>query len=48
VRIVAVTNKYNLIMATGEPIVHLNYLVNKNRLTVERDGDGFDWYRSHS
>jgi glyoxylase-like metal-dependent hydrolase (beta-lactamase superfamily II) len=39
-------NKHNLIMATGESIAHLNYLVNKGRLTVERDGGGVDWYRS--
>jgi len=38
---------HNLIMATGESIAHLNYLVNKDRLTVECDGDGVDWYRSH-
>ena len=38
--------KHNLIMATGESIAHLNYLVNQDRITVERDGDGVDWYRS--
>ena len=41
-------NKHNLIMATGESLAHLNYLVNQERLTVERDGDGVDWYRSLS
>ena len=40
--------EHNLIMATGESIAHLNYLVNRDRLTVERDADGVDWYRSHS
>jgi len=39
-------NKHNMIMATGESIAHLNYLINKGRLTVERDGKGVDWYRS--
>lgn len=39
-------NKHNLIMATGESIAHLNYLVNTDRLVVERDPDGVDWYRS--
>jgi len=38
--------KHNLIMATGESIAHLNYLVIQDRITVERDGDGVDWYRS--
>lgn len=41
-------SKHNLIMATGESIAHLTYLVNKERLTVERDDGGVDWYRSHS
>jgi len=41
-------NKHNLIMATGESIAHLHYLVNQDRLTVERDGDGVNWYRSHT
>ena len=39
-------NKHNMIMATGESIAHLNYLINKGRMTVERDDDGVDWYRS--
>ena len=38
--------KHNLIMATGESIAHLNYLINQGRITVERDADGVDWYRS--
>jgi glyoxylase-like metal-dependent hydrolase (beta-lactamase superfamily II) len=39
-------NKHNMIMATGESIAHLNYLLNQGRMTVERDDDGVDWYRS--
>ena len=35
----------NLIMATGEAIAHLNYLLNENRLTAETDHDGVTWYR---
>lgn len=38
-----ITNS-NLIMATGESIAHLNYLLNKGRLRVERDEHGVDWY----
>ena len=34
----------NLIMATGEAIAHLNYLLNQGRVEVRRDGDGVDWY----
>jgi hypothetical protein len=41
-------SKHNLIMATGESIAHLTYLVKKERLTVARDDGGVDWYRSHS
>ena len=37
--------KHNLIMATGESIAHLNYLVNEERIVVERDDEGVDWYR---
>jgi len=36
----------NLIMATGESIAHLNYLVDLDRLDVERDDNGVDWYRT--
>ncbi len=39
-------NENNLIMATGESLAHLNYLLNENRISVERDSDGVDWYRS--
>ena len=35
----------NLIMATGESVAHLNYLVDSGALTVEADRDGVDWYR---
>ena len=38
-------SKDNLIMATGESIAHLNYLLAAGRLTVERDRNGVDWYR---
>ena len=34
----------NLIMATGESIAHLNYLLDKGRLTVDRDAHGVNWY----
>lgn len=40
-------NDNNLIMATGESIAHLNYLLATDRLNVETDGDGVRWYRSH-
>lgn len=36
----------NLMFATGEAIAHLNYLLANDELTVTRDGDGIDWYRS--
>lgn len=39
-------DKNNLIMATGESIAHLNYLINKGRMSVETDGDGVRWYRT--
>lgn len=38
-------NASNLIMATGEALAHLNYLLARLRLTVETDGDGVNWYR---
>jgi glyoxylase-like metal-dependent hydrolase (beta-lactamase superfamily II) len=38
----------NLIMATGESIAHINYLLDVGKLTVERDDDGVNWYRSTS
>jgi glyoxylase-like metal-dependent hydrolase (beta-lactamase superfamily II) len=35
----------NLIMATGESIAHLNYLLADGSITAETDGDGVRWYR---
>jgi glyoxylase-like metal-dependent hydrolase (beta-lactamase superfamily II) len=35
----------NLIMATGEARAHLNYLVQRDQVVVERDPSGVDWYR---
>ena len=35
----------NLIMAAGESIAHLNYLVAAGRVAVERDAGGVNWYR---
>lgn len=35
----------NLIMATGEAVAHLNYLLAKGKITRRRDADGVDWYR---
>ena len=35
----------NLIMATGESIAHLNYLLNADAVTVEADREGVLWYR---
>jgi len=37
-------NDSNLIMATGEAIAHLNYLLQQDRLSVEMDSDGVNWY----
>jgi glyoxylase-like metal-dependent hydrolase (beta-lactamase superfamily II) len=34
----------NLIMATGESVAHLNYLVDEGEIQVERDADGINWY----
>lgn len=36
----------NLIMATGESIAHLNYLIADNQMDVDLDPDGVAWYRS--
>jgi glyoxylase-like metal-dependent hydrolase (beta-lactamase superfamily II) len=38
-------NDGNLIMATGEAIAHLNYLLYQGRISVDADGDGVNWYR---
>ena len=35
----------NLIMATGEAIAHLNYLVDDGSLAAEQDAEGVLWYR---
>ena len=39
-------NKNNLILATGESIAHLNYLLTQGCLQVERDSDGVNWYHT--
>jgi glyoxylase-like metal-dependent hydrolase (beta-lactamase superfamily II) len=39
-------NDSNLIMATGESIAHLNYLLYRGRLAIETDGGGVNWYRA--
>lgn len=36
----------NLIMATGESIAHLNYLINTGDIEVHRDQHGVNWYTS--
>ena len=36
----------NLMMATGEAISHLNYLVELGEFVVDRDASGVDWYRN--
>ena len=38
-----ITNQH-LIMATGEAIAHLNYLVHSGEMAAEEDGDGVTWY----
>jgi glyoxylase-like metal-dependent hydrolase (beta-lactamase superfamily II) len=35
----------NLIMAAGEAVAHLNYLVYEGELRVEKDAEGVNWYR---
>ncbi|MEQ9564143.1 MAG: MBL fold metallo-hydrolase [Woeseiaceae bacterium] len=39
-------DRNNLIMATGESIAHLNYLMNQGQLRVETDKHGVRWYRT--
>jgi glyoxylase-like metal-dependent hydrolase (beta-lactamase superfamily II) len=39
-------NDNNLIMAAGESIAHLNYLLDAGRLTVATDPEGVKWYRA--
>lgn len=36
----------NLIMATGESVAHLNYLLAEGRLAVDADASGVRWYRT--
>ncbi len=36
-----------LIMATGEALAHLNWLMAKNLVSVEPDSSGVNWYRSN-
>lgn len=36
----------NLIMATGESIAHLSYLLHEGRIQAETDRQGVTWYRS--
>lgn len=36
----------NLIMATGESLAHLNYLLHAGRIQVEADESGINWYCS--
>jgi hypothetical protein len=43
-----VINNNNLIMATGESIAHLNYLLNSGELGVSQDAEGVDWYFAKS
>ena len=38
----------NLIMATGESIAHLNYLINQGLMERSDDGDGVHWYTASS
>jgi len=38
-----ITSK-NLIMATGEAIAHLNYLINDGRISVSSDASNVNWY----
>ena len=35
----------NLIMATGEALAHLNYLLAENQLSVTTDTDNVKWYQ---
>ena len=37
-----------LIMATGESLAHLNYLIAAGELECQRDASGVDWYRSRN
>ena len=35
----------NLIMATGEALAHLNYLIAEGRLSMSQDDSGVNWYQ---
>jgi glyoxylase-like metal-dependent hydrolase (beta-lactamase superfamily II) len=39
-------NENNLIMATGESVAHLNYLLHAGRITVAADDERVKWYRA--
>lgn len=39
-------NNSNLVMATGESIAHLNYLLDQGRIEADRHEDGVIWYRT--
>jgi hypothetical protein len=41
-------NENNLIMATGESVAHLNYLLDAGRISVESDHEGVKWYRTEA
>jgi glyoxylase-like metal-dependent hydrolase (beta-lactamase superfamily II) len=36
----------NLIMATGEAIAHLNYLLYQGEIGIDTDADGIRWYQT--
>ena len=38
----------NLIMATGEAIAHLNYLLYQGEVGIDTDSDGVRWYRTRT
>lgn len=35
----------NLMMATGEALAHLNYLIDDDKVSVDTDDNGVNWYR---
>jgi hypothetical protein len=35
----------NLMMATGEAIAHLNYLLYEGEVSIDTDDDGIRWYQ---
>jgi glyoxylase-like metal-dependent hydrolase (beta-lactamase superfamily II) len=39
-------NDNNLIMATGEALAHIHYLLNRGELSSSEDEDGVKWYQS--